>query len=307
MKQFVITIDSSCDGNPKELFKKDVNVIYYNYSDGSTEYLDKMDEKENIHIMNQMREGKRFHTSQLNEYAYYYFFKNELKRNKNIIHISLTEGLSGSINQARKAANKLHEEDPSINIKILDSLIACNGELVILDEAISLLNKGLDIEEAYSQLSIFVKHVNTFYTTDTLSYFVKGGRLSKVSGLLGTLLKINPVLTCTSKGCLKVDKQLRGRKNAQNYIVDKMKETTILPQDQTLYICHADNLEGAEEYKNRLQKEFNFKQVKIYEMGPIIGTHTGPGLIAIFYKGKERTQKWLQISNIYQNIQEMKR
>lgn len=291
MKPFIITIDSSCDGNPEEIYKQDVSIIYYNYSDGATEYLDKMDEKENIHIMNQMREGKKFSTSQLNEYAYYYFFKNELKRNKNIIHISLTEGLSGSINQARIAAKKLHDEDPSVNIKILDSLIACNGELLILDEAIELQNKGLNVHEAFKQLSIFVKHVNTFYTTDTLTYFVRGGRLSKVSGLLGSLLKINPVLTCNKDGHLKVDKQVRGRKNAQNYIVEKVKETAILPQDQTLYICHADNLEGAEEYKNRLQKEFNFKQVKIYEMGPIIGTHTGPGLIAIFYTGKERTQK----------------
>ena len=247
-----------------------------------------MDPNRNKIFFSNMRKGTKYSTSQLNQMSYYQFFKENLTQNKNIIHISLTEGLSSSINQARLAASQLKEEDNSINIEIIDSLIACNGELVVLDKALELQKENKDIFEASEELRKFAHTVNTHYTTDTLTYFVRGGRLPKVVGFVGNMLRINPVLICSPTGHLKVEKQLRGKKAAYRYIVDEAIKNAQHPDMQPVYICHADNIEGANEIKELLFKEVGFKEAKIYQMGPIIGSHTGPGLIAVFYVGKRR-------------------
>lgn len=291
MNDFVITIDSSCDGNLQELYSKDVDVIFYYYSNGTTEYLDDMDMDKGLSFFNNMRNGTSYSTSQLNQYAYYDFFKKNLIRSKNIIHISLTEGLSGSINQARLAAKELMNEDKSIRITPIDSLIACNGELVLLDKAIELRDNGTPYEEAVKILNEFATEINTYFTTNTLTYFVRGGRLSKATGFIGSVLRINPVLVCAPNGNLKVDKQVRGKKSAANYILEECLARVINPEKQYVYICHADNLEGAYEYEKLLVEGVGFKGAKIYQMGPIIGSHTGPGLIAIFFHGKKRGLK----------------
>lgn len=291
MSKFVVTIDSSCDGNLEELNNKGVEVICYHYSDGITDFLDNMNHERGKKFFDNMRNGVKYTTSQLINYSYYQFFKKVSATNKNIIHISLTEGLSSSINQARMAADLIHQEDNSINIEIIDSLIACNGELVVLDKALKLQKENeLDVKTAAEELRDFAPTVNTHYTTSTLAYFVRGGRLSKVAGLIGSVLKINPVLVCAPNGQLKVEKQLRGKKAAYHYIVNEAIENAQNPENQTLYICHADNIEGANEIKEQLMKEVGFKEAKIYQMGPIIGSHAGPGLIAVFYVGKRRVK-----------------
>lgn len=290
MSKFIVTIDSSCDGNTKELYDRGVDVIFYYYSDNSSSYLDDMNEKKGKTFFENMRKGTKYSTSQLNQFAYYDFFKRNLVYSKNIIHISLTEGLSSSINQARIAASRIKEEDPSVNIYVIDSLIACNGELVVVDKAIELRDNNVNVEAAKEVLEDFTIHVNTYFTTDTLTYFVRGGRLSKVSGLIGNMLRINPVLTCAPNGNLKVEKQCRGKKNAATYIFENISERVQKADKQTLYICHADNIEDANRYKELLAP-IGFKDIKIYQMGPIIGSHTGPGLIAIFYVGKQRKSK----------------
>ena len=292
MPKFIVTIDSSCDGDLNELNNKGVDTICYHYSDGVTDFLDDMNHARGKKFFENMREGTKYSTSQLNQYAYYQFFKKNLATNKNIIHISLTEGLSGSINQARLAARQLKEENPSSNIQIIDSLIACNGELVLLDKVLELQKENKkDVFEAARELQDFASTVNTHYTTDTLTYFVRGGRLSRVAGLVGTVLRINPVLTCAPNGNLKIEKQIRGRKAAYNYIVSEAKENAKEASKQTVYICHADNIDGANEMKELLLREVGFKEAKLYQMGPIIGSHTGPGLIAVFYVGKRREKE----------------
>ena len=291
MNDFIITIDSSCDGNLEELHAKDIDVIFYYYSNGDTDFLDDMDSSKGRTFFRKMREGTRYSTSQLNQYAYHEFFKKNLKRNKNIIHISLTEGLSGSINQARISAVELKIEDDTNNIAVIDSLIACNGELVLLDKAIELRDNGTPFNKAVEILSEYATEINTYFTTDTLTYFVRGGRLSKAAGFIGSVLRINPVLVCAPNGNLKVDKQIRGKKSAANYILNECLARVTNPEEQYVYICHADNIDGAHEYEELLVNNVGFKGAKIYQMGSIIGSHTGPGLIAIFFHGKKRGVK----------------
>ncbi len=288
MEQFRITIDSSCDGNIDELAKKDIDIIYYHYFNKEEDYLDDMDDDKMKVFYGNMRKGIKYKTSQLNEPDYYHFFKSQIKKNTNILHISLTEGLSGSINQARIAASKLMFENPNVNIKIIDSLIASNGLLVALDVATIARRQGLDLEHAYNYVQDMVKNINTFYTVDDLTYFVRGGRLSKIAGFVGNLLHINPVLTCAPNGNLKIEAKLKGRKNTIKYIVKRIKETVIKPENQILYACSADSEYQLDELISAIKNEVPFKDVKKYQMGPIIGSHAGPGLQAFFYLGKRR-------------------
>lgn len=288
MEQFRITIDSSCDGDVEELSKKDVDVIFYHYFNKEEDFLDDMnDEKMKIFYEN-MRKGTKYKTSQLNEPDYYHFFKTQIKKNPNILHISLTEGLSGSINQARIAASKIMLDYPKTNIKVVDSLIASNGLLTVLDVAIGARKEKMDLEQAYCYVQDMAHNVNTFYTVDDLTYFVRGGRLSKLAGFVGNLLHINPVLTCAPNGNLKIESKLRGRKNTIKYIVNRIKETVINPENQVLYACSADSEAQLDELIAAIIEEVPFKEVKKYQMGPIIGSHAGPGLQAFFYLGTKR-------------------
>lgn len=287
MKNFMITTDSSCDLKLSELEEKNIPVIFFRYTDGENVYINNMDEKKYKEFYEMMRDGKDFKTSQINEQEYYNFFKEQLSLNNNILHISLTEGLSNTINNARSAASKLMSENSNVNIKIVDTRIASLGVALIVDRAISYEN--LSIEEAYERLLEDVDHLNTYYTTDTLKYFARGGRLSKVEAFIGGALRINPILDCHKDGKLRVMAKVRGEKHALDFVVDKVKESVINPSEQTLYICHADNENKAIEIKERIQKELDFKDYKIYTMGPTIGAHAGPGLVAVFYFGNSRS------------------
>lgn len=287
MENYIITTDSSCDLKLSELEEKNIPVIYFRYTDGENVYVNDMNEGKFKEFYEMMRKGKNFKTSQINEIEYYNFFKEQLNKNQNIIHISLTEGLSNTINNARSAAEKLMSENVNANIKIIDTKIACLGLALIVEKAISY--KNLSIDEAYDRLLGDVNHLNTYYTTDTLKYFARGGRLSKVEAFIGGALRINPILDCHKDGKLRVTAKVRGEKHALDYIVSKTKENVINPSEQTLYICHADNIEKAKEVEERMRKEVGFKDYKTYFMGPTIGAHAGPGLVAVFYFGKPRS------------------
>lgn len=287
MENFIITTDSSCDLTLSELQEKNIPVILFRYTDGENVYENDMDEKKYKEFYEMMRKGKDFKTSQINELEYYNFFKEQLSLNNNIIHISLTEGLSNTINNARSAASRLMSENNNANIKIIDTKIASLGVALVVEKAKSYLN--LNIDEAYNKLIEDVDHLNTYYTTDTLKYFARGGRLSKVEAFIGGALRINPILDCHKDGKLRVMAKVRGEKHALDFVVDKVKESVVNPSSQTLYICHADNEDKAIEIKERMQKEIDFKDYKIYPMGPTIGAHAGPGLVAVFYFGNSRS------------------
>ena len=130
--------------------------------------------------------------------------------------------------------------------------------------------------------------LNAYYTTNTLTYFARGGRLSKVEAFIGNAIKINPIMDCDSDGKLRVIEKVRGSRKALDRLIERIKNSVINPKDQIVYICHADN-ESAKILGERLIKEVGFKDFKIYLMGPIIGAHAGPGVVASFFFGKKRT------------------
>lgn len=286
--KFIITTDSACDYPIEELHKLGVQVIPFKYSDGTTIYTDTMTSSSYQKFYQDMRNGVSFKTSQLNPMEYHDFFQPYIIKKLPILHISLASGLSNTINNAFAAKSLLEEEYDSVELKIIDSKLASLGLTMLIDEAIKCRDGGMDIQETYERVKGLVKHINTYYTTDTLVYFARGGRLSKVEAFIGNALRVNPILDCLPNGELNVCAKAHGSKKALLEIANRVRKTVEDPESQTLYITHADCLERAIELRDLLMNEFHFKDSKIYPMGPTIGAHAGPGLLSAFYFGKAR-------------------
>ena len=157
--------------------------------------------------------------------------------------------------------------------------------------------EGLDAQSAYDKVVNIVDNVTAYFTTDTLTYFARGGRLSKVSAFLGNALKINPVLDVDPDGKLRIVDKVRGSNHAIDQVVKRVKASVIDANNQEILICHANNLTKANIMGEKLVKEVGFKNYKVYFMGPIIGAHTGPELVAVFFLGKKRSFDTSLISN----------
>lgn len=291
MAKFIITTDSSCDGSYSELQSKNIPVIFFNYSDDKNIFEDTMDEKGYKTFYQNIKSGTVYKTSQINPQKYYDFFKPLLKDNLPIIHVTLGSGLSNTINSIYIAISMLKEDYPNCDIRIIDSKIASLGLILILENLIFYRENNLTVDETYEQVNSKVLNVNAYYTTDTLTYFARGGRLSKVEAFLGNALKINPILDCDADGKLRIVEKVRGSKKAIDQLVKRIKEQVIDPENQFIYICHADDEVKGSLLGSRLVNEIGFKGYKLYFMGPIIGSHTGPGLVATFFHGKTRSNQ----------------
>ena len=296
MSKFIITTDSSCDGSYSELQNKNIPVIFFNYSDDNNVYQDTMDEKGYKTFYQNVKSGVVYKTSQINPQAYYDFFKPLLKDNLPIIHITLGSGLSNTINSIYIAISMLGEEYPHADIRVIDSKIASLALVIMLEELVTYRDSGLSIDEAYQKVSSNVLNVNAYFTKDTLTYFAKGGRLSKVEAFLGNALKINPILDCDADGKLRIVEKVRGSKKAIDQLISRVKAQVVNPENQYVYVCHADDEVKGTILGNRLVNEVGFKGYKLYFMGPIIGSHTGPGLVATFFNGKTRSNKVVSLN-----------
>ncbi len=284
MKNFVVSVDSSCDTTSEELDKMGIYHISFDYTDGTNVIKDDMKEETLKTFYENIRKGVVYKTSQINHEEYLKFFKDiEQKENLPILHISLTKGLSCTLDNALACKKEL-----GVDLEVVDAKMASVGLFVLAKEAIKLQSEGVSFKEVTKKINELVLYVNTFYTTNTLTYFARGGRLSKAQALFGNIMLINPILDCDLEGHLRVIRKVRGEKAAKKTFIDIMKDTVNCPENKELYICHADNLEGANKLKEDILKNITFKSVEIHFMGPIVGAHTGPGLLACFYVGKLR-------------------
>ncbi len=282
-RNFNVTTDSASDAGRDYLAKLDVSFISFYFADGETSYKDEMDREQNHWFYEQMRAGKVFKTSQLNVDQYEEFFLEEGKKGLPIIHLSLCEGLSNTVNNARIAAINVKKQ--GVKVCVIDATIACLGIYLMTVEACKCRDEGMKYNEAIDALERKAKTVRTYYTTEDLTYFARGGRLSKSAAFFSKLLKINVILDCDEIGRLNVKFKFRGRKKAFEQIVELVKNEVVSPETQTLQVVHAENLEGAKLLASEVLKVIPFKNVEYHEMGPTIGAHAGPGLIAVFYFG----------------------
>lgn len=293
MSDYVISCCSAADLSELWLKKRDIKFIAFTYELGGKEYKDDFGYSVPPHELYQrMLAGEESKTSQINVSVYYDHFKKILESGKALIHVVLSSGISGTYNSAVLAANDLKEEYPNRNIYVVDSLAASAGYGLLVDKMADLTNDGMDIDDLYTWTETHkLEAIHWFFSSD-LTFFIRGGRVSKTAGFIGNMLNICPLLTVDYQGRLIPREKVRTKKKVIRRIVDKMKENATNGQDynDTCIISHSDCLEDAESVTNIIEEEFpNLKgKILMFPIGATIGCHTGPGTVALFFWGNKR-------------------
>ena len=284
MSKFVITADSTVDLPKAFLEEKQVPVVSLSYIiDGAT-YKDGegLTSKE---FYDKIREGAMPTTSQVNPELARDLFEPILKGGTDILHIAFTSGLSGTYNSCRIAAEELSEEYPDRKIVVVDSLCAASGGGMLLYKALELKEQGKSFDEIVTWVEENKLHVCHDVTVDDLFHLHRGGRVSKASAVVGTIIKIKPIIHVNDEGKLIVIGKERGRKKALQTLVERMEEKSQGFENDIVMITHGDALEDAEYVKGLIQDKFGITNIMINPLGTVIGSHTGPGVIALFYMG----------------------
>ena len=293
MNEFLISSCSTMDLNMERARQRNVFVLEFKYFLDGIEYSDDMFEKTDAkEFYKAMVNGADTKTSQVNVDTYAEFFRSVLSQGKDLLHIAFSSGISGSYNSARIAAEDVRAEFPDRKLFLVDSLAASAGFGLFVEKIADLRDEGKTIEEIYEWANENKKKVHHWFTSMDLTFYIKGGRVSKVAGWFGTVLKICPLLNVDYQGKLIPREKARGKANALKRLVDKMEENAengLLYADRC-YISNSDAYDDALTVKNMIEERFvNLKnKVEIYNIGPTIGSHSGPGTVALFFMGKER-------------------
>lgn len=284
MNQFVIVTDSTTD-LPKSYYEeKGIPVVSLSYILDGVTYQD-MNGLSGKEFFDKIRNGSMPTTSQINPEQAKEALEPIVKEGKDILYIGFTSGLSGSYNSVRIAAEELSEEYPEQRIIVIDSLCASMGEGLLLYKAVELKEQGKSLEEIAEWVENNKLNICHDVTIDDLHHLHRGGRVSKTSAVVGSIIKIKPMIHVNEEGKLIVIGKERGRKRAMTALVDRMEEKQGDFENDVVMIVHGDVEEDAEFLKKEIESRFGTKNIIINGIGSVIGSHTGPGVIAIFYMG----------------------
>lgn len=286
---FQIITDSTTD-LPQSYFEE-LNIKVCNLKciiDGVQYGVDKVLASEDFYRM--MREGKMPTTSQVNPDEAYRVFEEALKEGNEILCIAFSSGLSGTYNSFRLAAEDIKEEYPEAEVYVVDSLCASMGEGLLLDYAVKMRDEGYSIKETRDWLESNKNNLVHMFTVDDLNHLYRGGRVSKTVAIIGTIAGIKPVLHVDYEGHLIPLRNVRGRKKSLIALVDDMEQKlgSFADKNETIFISHGDCPEDAQFVADEIVKRFGKKEILINTIGPVIGTHSGPGTVALFFMGDER-------------------
>jgi len=285
----VITTDSNSDVLPEFIKENDLTIIPQYYSFGDTVYGDELNMPPH-EFYETMRKGELPKSQANNPAVIREKFEKILKEGKNILHIAFSSALSGSCNNVVMTANELMEDYPDRKIMVFDSLNASLGEGVSVYRAVELWKEEKSMEEVYDILMEERDHVNVSFTVNDLYHLQRGGRVSKTTAVVGSLVNIKPILAVTSTGELKSDGTVRGRKKSLKTLVARLEESLDLDsygKDRLVAVLHGDCIDDAKAVADMV-KELGFTNVIINDVSPSIGTHAGPGVVGLINYGKKR-------------------
>lgn len=287
MREFVITVNSTVDLPKEWLEERHVPVMPLKYTiDGET-YPD-MDGLSAKEFFQKLREGHMSVTSQINPDEAREMLEPIVKEGKDILHLAFSSGLSGTYNSMRIAAEELSEEYPDTKIVVIDTLCACMGEGLLLHKALQLKEQGKTLDEIAAWVEENKLHICHNVTVDDLNHLHRGGRISKTAAVLGTLVQVKPIIHVDNDGKLQVIGKERGRRKSLNKIVDMSVEQAKGWENDLVMITHGDCLEDAQYVEKRVKEKMGVENVLINNIGTVIGSHTGPGVVAVFCMGNER-------------------
>ena len=287
MRDYVITVNSTVDLPKEWLEERNVPVVPLRYTiDGQTyEDMSGLTAKEFFY---KLREGKLSVTSQVNPEEARAALEPFLKEGKDILHLAFSSGLSGTCNSMKIAGEELKEEYPEAKIIVIDTLCACLGEALLLYKALQQKEAGKTIEETAAWVEENKLHICHDVTVDDLNHLHRGGRVSKATAVVGTMVKIKPIIHMDDNGKLQVVGKERGRKKSLNKIVDMAVEQSEGWDNDIIMITHGDCIEDAEYVAGLVREKMGIDNILINNIGTVIGSHTGPGVVAVFCMGNKR-------------------
>ncbi|MCI9453357.1 MAG: DegV family protein [Dorea sp.] len=287
MKDYIITVNSTVDLPKEWLTERKVPIVPLKYTiDGETyEDMDGLSAKE---FFGKLRDGKMAATSQVNPGEAKEALKLFLEEGKDILHLAFSSALSGTCNSMRIAAEELMEEYPQQKMIVVDTLCACLGEGLLLYYALKRKSEGFSMEETAKWVEENKLHVCHNVTIDDLEHLHRGGRISKTVAVLGGMVKIKPMIHMDDKGALQVIGKERGRRKSLNKIVDTAVKQSKGWENDIIMITHGDCEEDARYVEELVREKMGIDQILVNNIGTVIGSHTGPGVVAVFCMGDKR-------------------
>ena len=287
MRDYVITVNSTVDLPKEWLEERNVPVVPLRYTmDGQTyEDMNGLTAKE---FFDKLREGKMSVTSQVNPEEAKEALEPFVKAGKDVLHLAFSSGLSGTCNSMKIAGEELQEEYPEAKVIVIDTLCACLGEGLLLYKALQQKAAGKTIQETADWVEENKLHICHDVTVDDLNHLHRGGRISKATAVVGTMVKIKPIIHMDDNGKLQVIGKERGRKKSLNKIVDMAVEQSKGWDNDIIMITHGDCIEDAEYVAGLVREKMGIDNILINNLGTVIGSHTGPGVVAVFCMGNKR-------------------
>ena len=289
MDDFIITTDITCDLPQDYIEKYQLNTIPLYYHFGDTVYGGD-NELEPKEFFDMMRKGSMPTTTAANPDVTKKLFTSLLDKGYDIIHISFSSGLSGSYSVAATVARELNEERPDAKITVIDSLSASLGQGLLVHKALQLKDEGKSFDQIVNWLESNKLNVCHIFTVDDLNHLRRGGRISRATAVIGTMIKVKPILYMDNEGHLMSLQNVRSRKKALTTLVDTMEKQIdgYQGENKEVFISHGDCLEDAHFVATLLKERFGIEKNLINYICPTIGAHSGPGTVALFFMGKER-------------------
>ncbi len=293
MADFVLSCCSTADLSKEHFEKRSISYICFHYSLDGVPYDDDLGQSMDFDTFYQaMKNGAATKTSQVNMSEYLDYFSRILEQGKDILHLTLSSGISGTYSSAENAAMIARERYPGRKVYVVDSLGASSGYGLLMDTLADLRDSGKDIEEVHQWANENRLRLHHWFFSTDLSSYVRGGRISKAAGMFGTMLSICPLLNMDHLGRLIPRAKIRSKKRVIQEIVDQMEKHAQdgLQYSEKCFISQSACYDDARQVANLVEERFKKLngQVLINNIGTTIGSHTGPGTVALFFFGSER-------------------
>ena len=288
MAEYILSCCSTADLSREHLMSRSIPYVCFHFFLNDEEKIDDLGISVPPKVLfDAIRAGVSARTAQVNADEYEAFFRPFMQEGKDVLHVTLSSGISGTINSAQAAAAVLREEFPERKIYIVDSLCASSGYGLFMDRLADLRDEGMTVDELRDWAEANKLRLNHWFFSMDLTQYIRGGRVSKTAGFVGGLLGICPLLHVNNEGKLEPVSKIPSKKLVRREIVKKMEQQAENGLDYSgkCYICQSDCMDDARKVADEIEKRFprlNGK-VQIYPIGGVIGCHTGPGTVALFY------------------------
>lgn len=288
MRDYVILTDSACDISPALLAEWNIGYknLTFKFTDSDTEYSN--EDMNATEFYAEMRNGRVAKTAAVNIDGFVEMFEAYLKEGKDVLYLGFSSGLSSTYNAGRMAAEALAEKYPDAKVLTVDTLAASAGEGLMVYLTLQKKLEGATVEEAAQYCKDLIANTSIWFTVDDLNYLKRGGRISPTTAFVGNALGIKPILHMDEEGHLVSVGKVRGRKASILEMAKKYDALALDKQGGTVFISHGDCIADAELLANTLKEKHGVTVKVITDVGPVIGAHSGPGTLALFFVGEHK-------------------